>query len=137
MRSLVEEVVLYNKPVEFDRRYGESLTELLCNPWKPEDMPRINVPTVGSGSLLKSDPIGTHSDFQKGSSLNIFKKYELDQITGDPSLKNFHLQERFDLSHHGGTPDHINYGWGADSDIIKERRAKSLTNYEDILLRKI
>lgn len=54
MRSLVEEVVLYRKPVEFDRRYGVSLTELLCNPWKPSDMPRINVPSVSYEPIGKA-----------------------------------------------------------------------------------
>ncbi len=88
-----------------------------------------------SGKLLdpKFNPIGSQgSGFQTGSTNNIYMEYDLGEMTQDPELSGWRLQERFDFSGHDGT-NHINYGWRAPDDLIKERREEGLPNYKDLL----
>lgn len=77
-------------------------------------------------SFLPSKPL------KFGSFGNIFQEYDLGELTGHKSLKGWKLQERFDFSGHNGTLPHINYGWKAPDDLIKERREKGIPNYKDI-----
>lgn len=111
MRSLVEQVILYNKPVEFDRRYGVSLTELLCNPWKPEDMPRINVPSLDD--LPRDGGFGVRPQYPDRSYARLMSKKE-DVYTGPSkdilraAMGGFQFQIRAG-EHESYGNDHINF----------------------------
>ncbi len=91
--------------------YTSGLSHMYTGPMKPGPMNPLEGPGAmdGPGIIREPyEPIGTHSDFMLGSQNNVERYLNLGEMTGDPTLNQFSLTERYDLSGHDDTLPHLN-----------------------------
>ena len=94
--------------------YTSGLSQMYTGPMGPPGGPGgMNEPGGIGGPMDMNqrgpyDPIGSQSDFMAGGPNNIQQDYNLGEMTGDQSLNQYNLTERYDLSGHDNSLPHLN-----------------------------